>query len=495
MLTLTILLAAILVILLYGAYTEDAKGTTLLTGLAALIAAVPLIMQPTTGALFQTDNGPLLLQTPLSNALWLITLLLTPAVLALGASNTKVTAKPEFSLLTLLSVAGALILITSHDFLSLYVGLELMSFPLYILASFQRDNARSSEAGLKYFILGALASGLFLYGVSLFYASTGSTNFSAALPLGTMPAAALTFMLVAFLFKLSSAPAHFWTPDVYAGAPTPALGIIATLPKLAVIAVLLRVLHLPLIGSLSLWQPVLLAAATLSMVWGSIAATTQTELKRLLAYSTIGNMSFMVLGLATGTPAAAAGTLFYVVTYILGTLGLLAIFRLLEDEQGTGPRNADGSEPARVTGHPSRVRGLPPQAESQLSTENLKGLLSRRPLLTVALAINLLSLAGIPPLAGFMAKLNVLMPAVNAGHIPFVLIALASSIVALYYSLNLIRHAVFSKPEKASETSQLPTLNVQLSTVVILTTVAALILGLFPGLLLTPLTILTTAFF
>lgn len=445
----------------FAAFTEDARGTTWLAAAVSLIAAFWAFKMPVTGGAFMNATGPLALITPMTLVVWTVMFVAFPFAMALvepffkkgEGDKARGVFKPEFAILCLLSLCGMAVLVTAHDFLTLYVALELMSFPLYILCAFARDDARSSEAGLKYFVLGALASGLFLFGVSLGYAATGSTNFTNVLSVAmgagqeTLPLAAVSMALVvlAMVFKLSVAPFHVWTPDAYQGAPMPVTAFMASLPKLAVLVLLMRLLGLPFATQVELWQPLLMGLAIVSMFLGSAVAVVQHDLKRLLAYSTIGNVGFIMVGVATGTPGASAGVLFYAVAYLVNTLGLFATITALGKVQ-----------PVR---------------------EDLAGLVKTRPWLTGALIVNLLSLAGIPPLAGFMGKFSVFGPAVAAGHAWLAVVGVLASGVALFYSLYLIKLAVFDAPVTKDKA---PRMALPLRVVVGVSVVFAIVFGLYP---------------
>lgn len=334
----------------------------------------------------------------------------------------------EYPVLILLASLGMMLVVSSHDFLSLYVGLELQSLSLYVLAAFQRDNARASEAGLKYFVLGALSSGLLLFGISLIYALTGTTDFTAlsiyfslAQPSG-IAYVALVFVLAALAFKVSAAPFHMWTPDVYEGAPTPVTAFLAAAPKVAALALLTRVLFQPLYGLLNDWQQIMSALAVASMLIGGFAAIMQSSVKRLLAYSTIAHVGYMLLGLAAGSVVGIQAILIYLAIYFLNTLGVFAVVLAL------------------------RRDGVPLDKLSDFA-----GLSRQRPMLACVMAIFMFSLAGVPPLAGFYGKFYVFMAAWQAGLIPLVFIGLLTSAVAAFYYLRIIKLMYFDAPVAAHD--------------------------------------------
>ncbi|MDD9912023.1 MAG: NADH-quinone oxidoreductase subunit N [Alphaproteobacteria bacterium] len=361
----------------------------------------------------------------------------------------------EFYVLLIFCILGIRTLIIADSLLTLYVGLEMMSFCLYILAAFMRENAKSSEAGLKYFVLGSLASGVLLYGMSLLYGLTGDISYTgvaagitsliqAGEPLNPALIVAFVFILAGILFKLSVVPFHMWTPDVYEGAPTPVTAIMSTLPKLAAVALLMRVLLEPFATLQNVWQPTISLFAMLTMVGGSLLAIVQTNIKRLLAYSSIAQVGFLLVGIAAGTGTGFAGALFYTVTYIATLLGLFAVLLQL------------------------RKRAV--------DIENIgdfTGLGRTHPVLAGILLLCLFSLAGVPPLAGFFAKIYVFQAAMESGLLGLVIVGVLSSAVAVFYSLKLLKTIYFEKGEQQWDAAQ----PLQLRLVSI--TGAALTLGLF----------------
>ncbi len=345
--------------------------------------------------------------------------------------------KPEFYVLFILALLGMFIMVSAKDLITLYIGLEMMSFSLYILCAFQKNNTKSTEAGLKYFVLGSLASGLMLYGMSLLYGMTGGTEFSliqttlanygtlADTPQGMTVAVALVFVLSGLAFKISAAPFHMWTPDVYEGAPTPVTAFMAVAPKLAAFMVLIRVLMEPLQALSHDWQMMLIVLSVLTMAVGSFLAIVQTNIKRLLAYSSIGHVGFMLTALVAGTEKGVAAILFYLVVYSMMTLGAFGVLLLLQR------------------------RGVYAEKISYFA-----GLADQSPKLAAAMAIFLFSLAGIPPFAGFFAKFSVFKAAVDAGYTWLALIGLLFSAVAVYYSLKIVKIMYFEKGTPQIDTTQ-----------------------------------------
>jgi NADH-quinone oxidoreductase subunit N len=330
----------------------------------------------------------------------------------------------EFPVLILLSALGMLIMISAGDLISLYLGLELQSLAAYVLASFHRDNVRSSEAGLKYFVLGALSSGMLLYGASLVYGFTGHTGFeqiaqalaaeggrSVGLVVG------LVFVLAGIAFKISAVPFHMWTPDVYEGAPSPVTAFFSSAPKLAAIALLVRVV-IDAFGPIAAdWQQVVSFIAIASMLLGSFAAIGQANVKRLMAYSSIANMGFALVGLAAGTEAGVQGVILYLVIYIVMTLGGFALIVAM------------------------RHRGVIVE-----DIASFAGLARRQPGVAFLFGIIMFSLAGIPPLAGFFAKYYVFLAAVQANLYALAVIGVVTSVVAAYYYLRIVKLMYFDEP-------------------------------------------------
>ena len=337
--------------------------------------------------------------------------------------------RPEYPVLILLSACGMGIMVSAADMLTLYVGLELQSLAAYVLASFMRQDARSAEAGLKYFVLGALASGILLYGISLVYGFTGSTLFdeiagayAAASLSGDAKSLGLLFGLVfvfaGIAFKISAVPFHMWTPDVYEGAPTPVTAFFASAPKVAAMGLAVRVAVEAMGPAEGQWRQIVIFAALASILLGAVAAIGQTNIKRLLAYSSINNVGFALIGLAAGTPEGAASVLTYMTIYIAMTLGSFLVVLQMRD--------ADGQPLETIA--------------------SLSGLSRTRPALAAALAMFMFSLAGIPPLFGFYAKFAVFYAAVQAGLFPLAVVGIAASVIGAYYYLRVVKTMYFDEP-------------------------------------------------
>jgi NADH-quinone oxidoreductase subunit N len=336
--------------------------------------------------------------------------------------------KFEYPVLVLFATTGMLMMTSAYDLIALYVGLELQSLSLYVLAAFKRDSSRSSEAGIKYFVLGALASGMLLYGASLVYGFTGSTEF-AQIAAAVQPSGAnlglifgLVFLMVGFAFKISAVPFHMWTPDVYEGAPTPVTAFFAAAPKLAAMALLVRVVISAFPAVTTEWQQIVVFLAIASMALGSFAAIGQRNIKRLMAYSSIGHMGYALVGLAPGTAEGVQGVIVYLAIYLAMTLGTFSCILAMR---------RDGKMVEEI--------------------DQLAGLSRTSPLMALMLAILLFSLAGIPPLAGFFAKFYVFLAAIEAGFYALAVIGVLLSVVGAYYYLRIVKIMYFDDPAERFE--------------------------------------------
>ena len=334
-------------------------------------------------------------------------------------------ARFEYPVLLLLSTLGMCMMVSAHDMLSLYVGLELQSLAAYVLASFNRNEARSSEAGLKYFVLGALASGILLYGISLVYGFAGTTSFATLHDVLAGPAGrstgvlfGLVFVFAGLMFKISAVPFHMWTPDVYEGAPTPVAAFFASAPKAAAMGLLVRVAVEAFGGMTFEWRQIVSVVAIASMLLGAAGAIGQTNIKRLLAYSSINNVGFALIGLAAGTRDGVAGVLFYMAVYIVMTLGaFLCVLQM---------RDADG--------------------RSVETLASLGGLSRSRKGLAAALAVFMFSLAGIPPLLGFWPKFAVFTAAMEGRLYLLAVVGVVASVIGAYYYLRVVKSLYFDDP-------------------------------------------------
>jgi NADH-quinone oxidoreductase subunit N len=402
-----------------GARTVSLMGVVVLGVTLALVFGGPDARIVTFSGLFVTDGFARFMKT-----LILIGSALS-ILLALRYNVRQRINRFEYPVLLLFATIGMMAMVSANDLISLYVGLELQSLALYVVAAFKRDTVRSTEAGLKYFVLGALSSGMLLFGSSFIYGFTGTTNFDQiALAIGQIGhpheiglVIGIVFLSVGIAFKCSAVPFHMWTPDVYEGAPTPVTAFFAVAPKIAALSLFLRVMLGPL-GHLAVeWTQIIWAISLLSMVLGAFAAISQTNIKRLMAYSSIGNVGYALIGLAAGSHEGVAGVLVYLAIYLAMTLGSFGVILCMER----------GGE---------MVEGI----------EDLAGLSRSRPVLAAALAIFMFSMAGIPPFAGFFSKIAVFMAAIHVGTPMMNALAIAgvlASVVGCYYYIRIVKVMYF----------------------------------------------------
>jgi NADH-quinone oxidoreductase subunit N len=346
------------------------------------------------------------------------------SILALDWNRAQGIARFEFPVLMLFSTVGMMIMASASNLMTLYLGLELMSLALYVLAAFARDDLRSSEAGLKYFVLSGLASGLLLYGISLVYGFSGTMDLASLHELLVQPNSAtpglvvgIVFVLVGLAFKVSAVPFHMWTPDVYEGAPTSVTVFFATGPKVAAMALLLRVMGTSFASLVGAWQSLVVIVSIASMVLGAFAAIGQTSMKRLMAYSSIGHMGFALIGLSVGTAAGVRGTLVYMVIYVFMTAGTLGCIMAMRRDGRAVEKIAD-----------------------------LAGLGANDPALALAMAVFMFSLAGIPLMSGFFAKLYIFLAAVQGGLYALAVIGVLTSVVGAFYYIRIVKVMYFDAP-------------------------------------------------
>ena len=334
--------------------------------------------------------------------------------------------KFEYPIIVLLSILGMFFMVSSNDLILFYLGLELQSLSLYILASMDRDNLKSSEAGIKYFVLSALSSGLLLYGCSLLYGFTGSTNFeviasnTADSTIGII--FAMVFILVGLAFKVSAVPFHMWTPDVYEGSPTSVTSFFSVVPKVAGIVIFIRFMYLPFQEILDQWKYILVFISIASMILGAVAAIGQNNIKRLIAYSSIGHIGYAIAGMTPGTENGFKSTLIYISIYAVMNIGAFACIFLMK-------RNGKYIE----------------------DIQELSGASRNHPLMSLSLLIILFSLAGIPPMAGFFAKFYVFMAVVESGMFTLAAIGLVTTVVSAFYYIRIIKIMYFDDPKKPFE--------------------------------------------
>ena len=360
----------------------------------------------------------------------------------------------EYSIILLLSVLGMFIMISANDLILFYLGLELQSLSLYILASLDRDNLKSNEAGLKYFILSSLASGLLLYGCSILYGFSGSTNFEVISSntnienIGTI--FAMVFILVGLAFKVSAVPFHMWTPDVYEGAPSSVTSFFAVVPKVAGIAVFIRFMQIPFSEIVDQWQPILIFISLASMILGAVAAIGQSNIKRLIAYSSIGHIGFVLAGISTGTILGYSSSVTYISIYIAMNLGMFAcIFSMKRDGRYCENLN------------------------------DLSGISKHHPILSISLLVILFSLAGIPPLAGFFAKFYVFVAVIESKMYTLAIIGLLSTVVSAFYYLRIIKIIYFSDENKSFDKIK----NLGISTTLFLSSLIMVSFFIYPSFL------------
>jgi len=448
-----ILAIGAIVMVLVGAIQGE-RSTRLLEGLALVLLAVALVVVVSgTGKLLTFNNG--FIADGFGRFMKVLTLLGAGASILLSADTMRRqgTMRFEFPILIVLSTIGMMMMISANDLISLYVGLELQSLALYVVAAFDRDNAKSTEAGLKYFVLGALSSGMLLYGGSLVYGFTGTVTFPgiAAATAGGHAGIGLilgiVFIAAGVAFKISAVPFHMWTPDVYEGAPTPVAAFFASAPKMAAMAMVIRVFIGAFPGAIHDWRQIIVFISIASMALGAFAAIGQRNIKRLLAYSSIANMGYALVGLAAGTPDGVQGVMTYMAIYLATTLAAFACVLMMRRD---GKLVEDISELAGL----SRTNGW----------------------MAFAMAMMMFSLAGIPPLAGFWAKWYVFLAAINAKLYVLAVIGVLTSVVGAYYYLRLVKVMYFDEPKPAFEKADLG-----VRTVLLISALFVLVLSLVPA--------------
>ncbi|WP_119418122.1 NADH-quinone oxidoreductase subunit NuoN [Desertibaculum subflavum] len=416
------LAVAAMVLLVFGVYAGEKSTRFVATAaIVALAAAIVLVL----GRQAATGFGGMFVVDAFGSFAKILILVGTGLAIAmsLGYLRDQGIERFEFPVLLMLSTIGMMIMVSAGDLIALYLGLELQSLAIYVCAAFKRDSTRSTEAGLKYFVLGALSSGMLLYGASLVYGFAGTTSFAGlaqvlqggGTPIGVL--VGLVFIAAGIAFKCSAAPFHMWTPDVYEGAPTPVTSFMAAAPKVAAIALFMRVFLVPFGGMVEEWRQIIVVIAVLSMVLGAFAAIGQSNIKRLMAYSSIGHVGYALIGLAAANQEGVRGVLIYLAIYLamnVGTFGVILCMR-------------------RATGYSEEI-------------SDLAGLARTRPGLAAAMAVFMFSLAGVPPLAGFFGKFYVFMAAVNAGLYVLAVIGVVTSVVGAYYYLRIVKLMYFDAP-------------------------------------------------
>ena len=413
-------------LLMVGAFIKKSfKLVYLLTIFSLIFAIILLLNQPS--EIIKIFNESYIIDR-LSIFMKVLTLLFCLFVLLSSKDYVKSISidKIEYPIIILASTLGMILMISSYDLIVFYLGLELQSLGLYILSSFRRDDEKSTEAGLKYFVLSALASGLLLYGCSLIYGFTGSTNFeviSANLDGSNTGAVfGIVFIIVGLAFKVSAVPFHMWTPDVYEGSPTSVTSFFALVPKIAALAVFIRFMYVPFINVINQWQIIIVFLSIASMILGAVAGIGQNNIKRLMAYSSIGHMGYALAGLATGTNAGIQSTIIYLTIYLVMNLGAFGCIFMMKREN-----------------------------VFYENINELSGLSKNHPVLSLSFLIILFSLAGIPPLAGFFAKFYVFMSVIEVKMYALAVIGLVTTVVSAFYYLRIIKVIYFDKPKKPFE--------------------------------------------
>ena len=445
---------SIMFLLILGVFKKNSSQLTFnLSLLTFLIATIFTINETFSVERITLFNGSVVIDH-MASLMKIITLIGGFLVLVISSSYLKTFKifKIEYPILILSSVLGMMIMISSNDLMVFYMGLELQSLALYVLATFNRDQLKSSEAGLKYFVLSALSSGLLLYGCSLIYGFSGSTNFDIIANQLDSNEYALTFgivfILVGLAFKISAVPFHMWAPDVYEGSPTTVTLFFTMVPKIAALTVFIRFLYVPFLNLLDQWQMIIVFLSIASMIFGAIAAIGQTNIKRLIAYSSIGHIGYTLAGLATGSNDGIQSSIIYISIYVIMNLALFSCLLMLKRKD-----------------------------QYYENLDDLSGLSKNHPLLSLSLLIILFSLAGIPPLAGFFAKFYVFKAVIEQSMYFLAIVGLLSTVIAAFYYLRIIKIIYFDKEKEKYDTDHSMWLKFSLS----VSTVLILLYFIFPS--------------
>ncbi len=448
---LIVAIAAILLLML-GVFRRT-ESTRLVSWLGAIVLIVAALVEHygTTGRVV-TFGGQFVVDGFARFAKMLVLLgSAVTMVMSTGWLRRERAERVEFPVVIMLATLGMMMMISANNLISLYLSLELQSLSLYVLAAFQRDNSRSTEAGLKYFVLGSLASGMLLYGASLVYGFAGTTGFDAlahafgaGVPLGVT--VGVVFILAGLAFKISAVPFHMWTPDVYEGAPTPITALFSVSPKVAALALLVRVMVEPFGHMTHEWQQVVVVVSAASMILGAFAAIAQKNIKRLMAYSSIGHVGYMLIGVAVGSQTGVRGVLIYLAIYLFMNLGTWAVILAMRQK-------------GRL------VEGV----------SDLAGLAKTHPGMALALAIFMFSMAGIPPLAGFWGKFYIFMAAINQGMVTLAVIGVLTSVVGAFYYLRIVKVMYFDDATEQLDKGIGPSLGVIMTVAAIVIAVVTLV--------------------
>ena len=444
---------SIMFLLLLGVFKKNSSDIVHNLSVVSLIITSVLIYNNSSNQNISLFNGGFVVDQ-LSSFMKILTILGGAFVLSISTKYLKIFKifLIEYPVLILSSILGMMVMISSNDLMVFYIGLELQSLALYVLASFNRDQLKSSESGLKYFVLSALSSGLLLYGCSLIYGFSGSTNFDV---IGdTMSAShygltfGIVFILVGLAFKISAVPFHMWAPDVYEGSPTVVTLFFAIVPKVAALTVFIRFLYIPFVNMIEQWQPILIFLSIASMIFGAIAAIGQNNLKRLIAYSSIGHMGYALAGLSTGSNEGIQGSIVYITIYLFMNLAFFCCLLMLK-------RNDEYFE----------------------TVDDLSGLSKNHPILSLSLLVILFSLAGIPPLAGFFAKFYVFKAVIEQSMYFLAIVGLLSTVIAAFYYLKIIKVIYFDGEKESYDNDH----NIWLKMSLTFSTLLILLYFIFPS--------------
>jgi NADH-quinone oxidoreductase subunit N len=444
----------IITLLMIGVFVKKSYKLVNLLAILSLVFSIVLVLNQPDEIIKVFNNAYVI--DKFSIFMKVLTLLFCLFVLIASKSYVKDNHidKIEYPIIILASVLGMLLMISSYDLIVFYLGLELQSLCLYILASFKKDDLKSTEAGLKYFVLSALASGILLYGCSLIYGFSGSTNFEViASNLNETNIGAIfgiVFVIVGLAFKVSAVPFHMWTPDVYEGSPTSVTSFFALVPKIAALSVFIRFMYVPFANVLNHWQTIVIFLSIASMILGAVAAIGQSNIKRLMAYSSISHMGYALAGLSTGTNLGIQSTIIYLTIYLIMNLGAFGCIMMMKRED--------------------------------IYYENineLSGLSKNHPMLALSLVIILFSLAGIPPLAGFFAKFYIFTAVIGANMYMLAIIGLLTTVVSAFYYLRIVKIIYFDKAKKPFDESD----DWGLKFLLILSSLVILLYFVYPSLL------------
>jgi len=414
----------IMFLLMLGVFKKNSSGIVYTLSVVILLITLGLIINFPSGQEIYLFNNSYKIDR-LSTFMKIITIISGIFVLISSYKYTKIEKifKIEYSILILCSILGMLVMISSYDLIVFYIGLELQSLSLYVLAAFNRNQTKSSEAGLKYFVLSALSSGLLLYGCSLIYGFSGSTNFylisENILSSEYGNVFGIVFILVGLAFKIAVVPFHMWAPDVYEGSPTSVTLFFAVVPKIAALTVFIRFLYVPFVNLIDQWQMIIIFLSLASMIFGAVAAIGQKNLKRLIAYSSIGHMGYALAGLAVGTNSGIQSSIIYISIYLIMNLGIFCCLFMMKRKD----KFFD-------------------------NLEDLAGLSKNHPIISLSLLILLFSLAGIPPMAGFFAKFYIFMSVIEQSMYFLAIVGLLSTVISAFYYLRIIKIIYFDPPKE-----------------------------------------------